>query len=87
MNTASPSRAERRAGAAARDAYRRDRLGSPSARRRVVAQYRGEEGWKAVKGPPLDEEYAQALMSSGVTLVRVRRAGREVEVGLRRYLG
>ena len=87
MNDASRSRAERRNSAAAREAYRRDRLGSVDARRRVVAQYVGEEGWQPVRGVKLDDETARELSARGVTLVRVRRAGREVEVSLRRFIG
>ncbi|KJL40816.1 hypothetical protein [Microbacterium trichothecenolyticum] len=87
MNSAASSRAQRRAQAAFREAYRRDVLGSATARRRVIAKYRGDDGWQPVKGVRLDDESAQAFMADGVTLVRVRRRGREIEVGLRRYLG
>lgn len=87
MSTASSSRAERRADAATREAYRRDLLGSASARPRIVARYRGDGGWQPVRGLRLDEEAARILLAEGVTLVRVRRRSREVEVGLHRYLG
>ncbi|WP_019180959.1 hypothetical protein [Microbacterium yannicii] len=70
-----------------RDAYLRDRLGSAKARPRIVAEYRGDVGWKRSRGGRLDVQKAEQLRAAGVTLVRVRRFFTTREITLRRYLG